>query len=196
MSELNEKRKVVSSLSQARNKPRKNLIINLNHTLTVPFQTESKYDTTLTSKRRIGDIASNLANLSFTGLFKDLGPFNSSINLRANYVGDRPEGPNTTQKLNFGLDSSFVIPQYLIFSGNIGLSLAKFPNARLDITVNNILDMNLLDSKKVYYDPGPKQGEGTFNLPWDKVGTKFADKNVPYIPQRGRFVLVKLTFDL
>ena len=129
-------------------KPRKNLIINLNHTLTVPFQTESKYDTTLTSKRRIGDIASNLANLSFTGLFKDLGPFNSSINLRANYVGDRPEGPNTTQKLNFGLDSSFVIPQYLIFSGNIGLSLAKFPNARLDITVNNILDMNLLDSKK------------------------------------------------
>jgi hypothetical protein len=90
-----------------------------------------------------------------------------------------------------------VIPQYLIFNGNIGLSIAKFPFARLDFTVNNILGMNLLDAKrKTYYDPGPKQGEGTFNLPWDAVGTRFADKNVPWIPQRGRFMLVKLTFDL
>ena len=178
-------------------KPRKNIHINFNHTLTMPFQTESKYDTTLTTKRRIGDIASHLANASVTGLFRNVGPFNTSVNLRANYVGDRPEGPETTQKLNFGLDSSMVIPQYLIFSGNIGLSIAKFPNARLDFTVNNILGMNLLDTKrKTYFDPGVKQGEGTFNLPWDPIGKKFADNNVPWTPQRGRFMLVKLTFDL
>ena len=57
--------------------------------------------------------------------------------------------------------------------------------------------MNLLDTKrKTYFDPGPRQAEGTFNLPWDAAGTRFSDKNVPYVPQRGRFLLLKLTFDL
>lgn len=188
---------IMGTMANISIKPVKNWVISLNHTLTAPYQTESKYDTTLTTKRRIGDIATHLANFSVTGLFKNLGPFNSSFNLRANYVGDRPEGPTTTQKLNLGVDSTGVIPQYLIFSGNIGLSFAKFPSARLDITVNNILGMNVLDSKRrTHFDPGPRQAEGTFNLPWDPVGTRFSDKNVPYVPQRGRFLLLKLTFDL
>lgn len=147
----------------------------------------------------IGDIARHMANISATYVFGIGGPVRMSMNLRANYVGDRRVGPGTTQFLNYGIDTldRGRIPAYLVFHGNLGLGLAKFPRLRLDLTVQNILDYNLLDPvRRTYYHPGAREASGAFNLPWDRPGRPFADANVPFVPQRPRFLLLKLTFDL
>jgi hypothetical protein len=68
---------------------------------------------------------------------------------------------------------------------------------RLDVTVQNLLGYNLLDPvRRTYYHPGAREASGAFNLPWDRPGRPFADANVPFVPQRPRFLLFKLTFDL
>jgi hypothetical protein len=33
-------------------------------------------------------------------------------------------------------------------------------------------------------------------MPWDAVGTPFVDRHVPYVPQRGRFIMLQLGFNL
>jgi outer membrane receptor protein involved in Fe transport len=147
----------------------------------------------------IGDIAVHMANLSATYVHGIGGPLRLSLNLRANYVGNRRVGPGTTQFLNYGIDTlgRGVIPAYLVFHGNLGIGLAKFPGMRLDVTVQNLLGYNLLDPvRRTYYHPGAREASGAFNLPWDRPGRPFADANVPFVPQRPRFLLFKLTFDL
>lgn len=147
----------------------------------------------------LGDIARHMANVSATWLVRKAGPFNLSVNLRGNYVSDRPVGRGTTQFLNYGIDTlgKGKIPGYLVFHGNLGLALAAFPRFRVDLTVQNILDRNLLDPiRRTYYHPGAREASGSFGMPWDIPGKPFADAHVPFIPQRGRFLLLKLTLDL
>jgi outer membrane receptor for ferrienterochelin and colicins len=147
----------------------------------------------------VGDIARQMANLSATWLVRKAGPFNLSLNLRGNYMADRPVGRGTTQFLNYGIDTlgKGKIPAYLVFHGNLGLALAAFPRFRVDLTVQNILNRNLLDPlRPTYYHPGAREASGSFGMPWDVPGKPFADAHVPFVPQRGRFLLLKLTLDL
>lgn len=147
----------------------------------------------------IGDIARHMANLSATYVLAGAGPFRASLNLRSNYVSDRRVGEGTTQNLNYGLDTlaKGVIPAYLVFHGNLGIGLSKFPGFRIDVTVQNLFGYNLLDpERRTHYHPGAREASGSFNLPWDRPGRPFADANVPFVPQRPRFLLFKLTFDL
>lgn len=188
---------ILGTMANLTVKPLKNVVVQMNHTFTSANQTSSKYDSTLMKPIRLGDIATHMANISITSIHRNIGPFNFSLNLRGNYVSNKPEGRSTTQRNNAGVDSSGKIPAYLIFHGNIGMSLAKFPNVRFDFTVNNLLDGNLLDPNMgIYYHAGPREAAGSFNLPGEAVGVPFADKNVPYVPQRGRFMMLRMTLDL
>jgi outer membrane receptor for ferrienterochelin and colicin len=178
-------------------KPLKNVVVQMNHTFTAPYKTDSKYDSTLMSPIRLGDIASHMANISITSIHRNVGPFNFSLNLRGNYVSNKLVGDSTTQPTNAGVNYSNKIPAYLIFHSNIGFSLAKFPYVRFDFTVNNLVNGNLLDPNMgIYYHAGPREAAGTFNLPREAVGVPFADKNPPYIPQRGRFMMLRMMLDL
>jgi outer membrane receptor for ferrienterochelin and colicin len=188
---------ILGTMANLSIKPLKNIVVQMNHTYTLANQTSSRYDSTLKKPIKLGDIASHMANISITSIHRNVGPFNFSLNLRGNYVSNKPEGKSTTQRSNAGVDSSGMIPAYLIFHGNIGMSLAKFPYVRFDFTVNNLLNGNLLDPNMgVYYSAGPREAAGTFNLPGEPVGVPFADKQVPYFPQRGRFMMLRMTLDL
>lgn len=180
--------------------PREGLRISGNYTLTSADQRD-----TLALRLSggtpvpVGDIARHMANLSATWMVRKAGPFNLSINLRGNYVSDRRVGSGTTQFLNYGIDTlgKGKIPGYLVFHGNLGLALAAFPRFRVDLTVQNLLDRNLLDPlRSSYYHPGAREASASFGQPWDIPGKPFADAHVPFIPQRGRFLLLKLTLDL
>jgi len=188
---------IIGTMANVLVKPLKNVVVQMNHTFTAPYKTDSKYDTSIISPVRLGDIASHMANISITSVHTNVGPFNFSLNLRGNYVSNKPVGRSTTQRSNAGVDSSNKIPAYLIFHSNIGFSIAKFPYMRFDFTVNNLLNGNLLDPNMgIYYHAGPREAAGTFNLPGEPVGVPFADKNPPYIPQRGRFMMLRMMLDL
>jgi hypothetical protein len=168
--------------------------IQINHTFVNPEQrnpTVQVWEKPL----RIGDIAAHRVNLSITKL-TDLGPFTNVLNLRANYVSARPIGPGTTQELNIGLgDDSGVIPAYLLVNGNIAFKAKMIPFLRLDLSVENILNKNILDNNNPeYYHPGPRDADGTFNLPGDIPGRVYGDQNVPYFTQRPRFMTLKLSY--
>jgi outer membrane receptor for ferrienterochelin and colicins len=167
--------------------------IQINHTYIQPFMTQS-YGT-LNPGIRIGDIASHRINLSITKQ-TDLGPFTNVLNLRANYVSARPIGPGTTQEFNIGLgDDSGVIPAYILVNGNIALKVKSLPFLRLDLSVENILNKNILDNNNPeYYHPGPRDAAGSFNLPGDYRGRPYGDQNVPYFTQRPRFMTLKLSY--
>ena len=188
---------IFGAMASVKVRPVRDIVVQANYTYTNPRQTNSVFDTSFKVSKRIGDIATHMANLSATWVYAGKGPVNLSTNIRGNFVADRKVGPGTTQEKNFGVDGSMMIPGYLIFHGNLGIAAAKFPFARLDFTVQNLLGMNLLDGgSKLYYHSGPREAAGTFNLPDERQGVVYSDKNVPYVPQRGRFLLVKMTFDL
>ena len=106
-------------------------------------------------------------------------------------------GEKTTVKKNLGVDSSRTIPDYLIFNGNIGISAKAFPYLRLDVGVENILNMNILDpERKLYYAAGPRQAEGSFNMPWGVKDAVYSDQNVPFMSQRGRFFRLRFTYNI
>lgn len=180
--------------------PSKYFRLDANGTYTLAVQTDSIAARAGKAPRLlVGDIARYMANLSANLILNDLGPVHLSLNLRANYVATRPIGPGTTQFMNLGIDSATRrgIPAYLVFHGNLGLALGRFPRFRLDLTVQNILDRNILDSRhKEYFHPGAREASGSFNMPWDAVGTPFVDRHVPYVPQRGRFIMLQLNINL
>jgi outer membrane receptor for ferrienterochelin and colicin len=179
--------------------PLEGLRISGNYTMTRADQRDTMILRLAGGPLKLGDISRHMANLSATWIVRKAGPFNISTNIRANYVSDRPVGRETSQFLNYGIDSlgKGKIPAYLVFHGNLGVALAAFPRFRVDLTVQNLLDRNLLDSKrKTYYHPGAREASGSFNMPWDIPGKPFSDAHVPFIPQRGRFLLLKLTLDL
>ncbi|MEY3945916.1 MAG: hypothetical protein RJB03_622 [Bacteroidota bacterium] len=190
------KYEIKGTMTNIRLKLAPTFIINVNHTFILPYQTESKVDST--KKRiRLGDIASHHLNLGFTGYVEKAGPFRISLNLRGNYVGGRQVGEKTTVKKNLGVDSSRTIPDYLIFNGNIGISAKAFPYLRLDVGVENILNMNILDpERKLYYAAGPRQAEGSFNMPWGVKDAVYSDQNVPFMSQRGRFFRLRFTYNI
>ncbi|KAI9550105.1 hypothetical protein GHT06_004999 [Daphnia sinensis] len=124
-----------------------------------------------------------------------LGALNNVINLRGNYVSERPIGPGTTQNLNPGVNGTGVIPQYLLVNANVGFKHRALPFLRLDVSVENLLNKNILDNNNPqYFHPGPREASGGFNLPNDIPGISYADRNVPYIPQRPRFFMVRLSY--
>jgi outer membrane receptor for ferrienterochelin and colicin len=180
--------------------PSKHFRLDANGTYTLAVQTDSVAARAGRAPRLlVGDIARYMANLSANFILSDNGPVHLSLNLRANYVANRPLGGGTTQYMNFGIDSATRggIPAYLVFHGNLGLALGRFPRFRLDLTVQNILDRNILDARhREYFHPGAREASGSFNMPWDPVGTPFADRHVPYVPQRGRFIMLQLGINL
>jgi outer membrane receptor protein involved in Fe transport len=180
--------------------PSKYFRLDANGTYTLAVQTDSIAARVGKAPRLlVGDIARYMANLSANLILNDLGPVHLSLNLRANYVSTRPIGRGTTQFMNLGIDSATRrgIPAYLVFHGNLGLALGRFPRFRLDLMVQNILDRNILDPRhREYFHPGAREASGSFNMPWDAVGTPFVDRHVPYVPQRGRFIMLQLGINL
>jgi outer membrane receptor for ferrienterochelin and colicin len=175
----------------------KNWKLQVNHTFYNPEQIKSTLsDFTQPLPLRLGDIASHRVNFSITRK-NQIGQLRNVINLRANYVTERPIGPNTTQRYNPGVDGKGTIPAYLLVNANIGFKIQKLPFLRLDISVENLLNKNVLDNmNSQYFHPGPREASGTFNMPGDIPGRSYADRNVPYVPQRPRFYMVKLSYML
>jgi outer membrane receptor for ferrienterochelin and colicins len=171
----------------------KNWNVQANHTFYLPELISSTL-VELPEPVRLGDIASHRINLSITRKNK-LGALNNVINLRGNYVSERPIGPGTTQNLNPGVNGTGVIPQYLLVNANVGFKHSAVPFLRLDVSVENLLNKNILDNNNPqYFHPGPREASGGFNLPNDIIGISYADRNVPYIPQRPRFFMVRLSY--
>lgn len=129
----------------------------------------------------LGEISPHHLNLSLTWTRKKfIIPF--SLNLRGNFVSTTPVGPNTTANLNPGLNGSFRYPAYLVFHGSLLLTHRKFPNLQLQISVQNILDDNIIDAdNQDYFHPGPQLGSGSYaNI----------SGYIPYVPQRRRYILL------
>lgn len=169
--------------------------IQANHTYFYPQLTAA--DAGIEVPVRLGDIASHRFNLSVTKQ-THMGILSNVLNIRANYVSERPIGKNTTSSKNVGLDGTGKpLPPYLILHGNIGFKVQTLPMLRLDLSVENILNKNLLDGgNPEYYHPGPREASGTFNLPGAVAGAPYGDLSQPYIPQRPRFFLLRLTYSL
>ena len=168
--------------------------IQINHSFVNPLQTKSSFKD-LEKPIRIGDIAAHRVNLSITK-YTDLGFITNVFNLRANYVSGRPIGPGTTQQFSIGLgDGSGEIPAYLLVNGNIAFKAKRIPFLRLDLSIENILNKNILDyNNPDYYHPGPREAEANFNLAGDAPGTAYGDQYVPYFTQRPRFMTLKLSY--
>ena len=145
---------------------------------------------------RIGDIASYRANVGVTG-FVNTKLFNTSLNVRVNYVSQKSVGPTTTQKLNLGLNNSNHIPEYLVINSNLIIGFEKIPSLKLALSANNLFN-------KLYYHPGVRSASGSFDLNTRTVGQSYeqwtrsslSGKNVPYAPQRGRYFNLKIMMDL
>ena len=173
----------------------KNWKIQVNHTFYHPELIKSSL-IVLPKPLRLGDIASHRVNFSITRK-NQIGQLSNIINLRANYVTKRPIGPTTTQNLNPGVDGNGTIPPYLLVNANLAFKIQNIPFLRLDISVENLLNKNVLDNmNSQYFHPGPREASGTFNMPGDIPGKSYADRNVPYVPQRTRFYMVKLSYML
>lgn len=171
--------------------------IQANHTYFFPQLIQAAEDSGIEVPVRLGDIASHRVNLSITKQ-THMGILSNILNLRANYVSERPIGKNTTSSKNVGIDGKgSPIPEYLILHGNVGFKLKTLPMLRLDVSVENILNKNLLDGgNPEYYHPGPREASGTFNMPGAVPGAPYGDLSQPYIPQRPRFFLVRLSYSL
>lgn len=171
--------------------------IQANHTYFFPQLTEAAADAGIEVPVRLGDIASHRVNLSITKQ-THLGILSNVLNFRANYVSERPIGVNTTSSKNIGIDGNGKpIPAYLILHGNIGFKIQTLPMLRLDLSVENILNKNLLDGgNPEYYHPGPREASGTFNAPGGVPGAPYGDLSQPYIPQRPRFFLLRLSYSI
>jgi outer membrane receptor protein involved in Fe transport len=92
------------------------------------------------SKLRISDIASHRANFGFNYNFKKI----ANINVRANYVGQRITGTNTTVSTN---TSTF--NPYFLLNSTINFSIPK-TGITIEFTCFNILNTK-------YYEPGLDQ---------------------------------------
>lgn len=173
--------------------------IQVNHTYFFPrlIEVKPEADVKFDVPVRLGDIASHRVNLSVTKQ-THMGILSNVLNLRANYVSERPIGDSTTQSKNVGINANKKnIPAYLILHGNIGFKIQTLPMLRLDVSVENILNKNLLDGgNSEYYHPGPREASGSFNMPNDTPGKGYGDTHMPYIPQRPRFFLIRLSYTI
>ena len=144
-------------------------------------------DSLNTQKVRMGGIAPHHANLGLSSRIH-AGNWRAHLDVRANYVSRRPFGPQTTLPNNTGLDGTYIIPQYLIFDGNLVLGHNSFPQMRFALSAQNILNNNLLDpNNQRYFHPGPGDGSASYLA---------VDGFVPYIPQRNRFLIARIILDI
>ncbi len=141
-----------------------------NYTYTEPFNVNPA-DADLVpegsaGKIRIGDIASHRLNL---GLDVDLLK-NLDMNIRANYVAERPTGPGTTVPTNSaGKVDAYVVANMAVSYRDIFGARGKWQES-LQLVVNNILD-------EEYSHPGVST-----------AGSSFAAR----LPQPGRSVFLRL----
>ncbi len=112
----------------------------VNYTFTSPFSVEENGNLI-----RIGDIAAHKANAGLNYMpIKNL-----NLNLRANYVGKRLTGKNTTISSN---PNDFVEPYYIL---NGAVSYRFFRHFTLQFNALNILNLQ-------YYDPGVRSADGVY----------------------------------
>jgi len=156
----------------------------LNHTFMAPYQVEDGIKTNF-QPLRIGDIATHHIN-SGIDINLPTKKILYALNIRTNYVGARKVGPGTTQSANIGITNNQT-NAYLVFNGNINFCYLKYPWLRLSVIGNNLLNNNILDTSDArFYHPGPRSASGTYNN---------LSGNVPFVPQRPRYVLFKITFN-
>lgn len=148
----------IRGLQSTLNYKYKNYDLYANYTYTDPQNTDDG--------TRVGDIASNNANLGVSALY--FGKLN--ISLRLNYYGDRETGPGTTVPLNL-----YKFPSLLIGNITIGYSELFLPGLSAQLICNNIFN-------KVYYEPGIRSADGV----------SYASR----IPQRERSFMLRMLFEL
>ena len=117
----------------------------MNYSACLNYTYTSPYNTTETEKVRIGDIADHQFNAIANVLFFE----KLNINLRLNYVGEKPTGAETTISSN----PLTKIDPYTILSGAISYKIHKA--ITLQVTINNILDTE-------YYHPGIRSANGDY----------------------------------
>ena len=148
-------------------------------------------------EQRVGDIANFRFNIGLTKFFEN-DVFESSINLRANFVGDKKVGPETTQKFNLGLNQSELFPEYFVLNSNLIFGLKRLPYAKFAVSINNIFN-------NLFYHPGTRSASAAFDLyprnpdeytyrTW--TNQTLTGKYIPYAPQRRRNFNFKLILDL
>jgi outer membrane receptor protein involved in Fe transport len=154
------------------------LTVNFNLTYTDAKQVDNTASTSFQEKT-IGDIAPLKTNLILN--YKWLVSSNElNFNLRTNYVGSKPVGPNTTVASNDGYNHTNTIPGYAVFFGTVTYKNMKFSHVSLQFTVNNILDAK-------YYSPGPRTANGNYVDSYNGY--------VSYVPQNRRNYQVILNFN-
>ena len=129
----------------------------LNYSFTNPYKITGQ-------NVRIGDIASHKLNFGINALF-----FNKlNLNLRANWVGAKPTGKETTVANNpyDKIDAYFII--------NSAISYNIYKGISAQVLVNNVLD-------KEYFDPGVRSANGIY----------YASR----LPQNRRNITLKLNID-
>jgi outer membrane receptor protein involved in Fe transport len=140
-------------------------VVNFNLTYTHPFDVSSD-----TKKLRVADIASFNFNVGYTRkLFDRL-----NVNVRGNFVGERPVGEGTTVPTN-----TFEFPSHLIVNSALtyNFPLSNKKNVS-DISFQFVIN-NLFNTK--YNDPGPRDaGNGIF---------------VSHVPQRFRNFIARILFN-
>lgn len=174
---------------------KKNLRVNLNGTY---FSTPT--ERLQTTDKEIKDVAAYRANLGITYKYEAGNTFFVQSNLRANYVGSKSVLVDDLVNFNpaeypGGLVS---IPQYVVLNGNFILGHKAFPNVKLGITTNNILNAT-------YYHPGVRSASGYFDLFENSadVNSDYSQwysqsavaKNPVKSLQRPRYFIFKLLFD-
>ena len=133
----------------------KNYTAYFNYSYTNPQNTSGKEDV------RVGDIASHKFNFGVNAEY-----FNKlNINLRTNWVGEKPTGAETTVSTN----PYSKIDSYFILNGAVSYKFYKGFTAQ--VVANNILDLE-------YYDPGVRSANGIY----------YGARN----PQNERNIMVKL----
>lgn len=137
-----------------------------NYTLCSPYSDKIIDDNVSNESERIGDIASHRFNIGLNAKYFE----KLNINLRGNYVGQRPSGAGTTVSTNpYGnFEPFFLLNSSISF-------LTPIDGLQIQGVCNNLLDLE-------YVDPGMRTADG--------VGYTSA------IPQKRRNFMLKLSYDL
>ncbi len=173
---------ILGTMSHLRYRAPNGLCAYVNHTFILPNQVDDGISKDFTPLR-IGDIASHHVN---AGVNFDINNHNILTNLdfRANYVGDKKVGPGTTQSSNLGVPDN-IVKAYLIFNGAIHFAHKNISWINISLIGNNLLNNNILDAAdKRYYHPGPRTASGSFTN---------VSGFVPFVPQRPRYLMVRIT---
>jgi outer membrane receptor protein involved in Fe transport len=164
---------------------------------------------------QIADIAKYKANAGITKTFDSKYIF-ATINIRANYVGEKMVGFGTTAPTNPGIltgldqynDSENInsqgkfqfnnasIPEYFLVNGNIMFSLKSLSGVRLGLQVRNILN-------EKFYHPGPAQAGSIIGLIDRPASMSYENyysstsqnKYVIYVPQMLRNFIFSVLYD-